>query len=180
MEARLGCRSLFIGVDRVVLVAFCEHMTRIWHWGLASWRLGVCVYWGLLRSLCSTLSGTIILWKPSSSSSWSLWSSCISSISILIIFSSIVVFRIVFKAVNNSRAISHLLRTHRRTGPGPWKATVAGLKLQGFLEGSWVFLSESVFGPRLPLLISKDPEGPYTLPMELGPQKTIPILVLGT
>ena len=24
------------------------------------------------------------------------------------------------------------------------------------------------------------PEGPYTLPMELGPQKTIPIMVLGT
>ena len=25
-----------------------------------------------------------------------------------------------------------------------------------------------------------EPEGPYTLPMELGPEKTIPILVLGT
>ena len=24
-----------------------------------------------------------------------------------------------------------------------------------------------------------NPEGPYTLPMELGPQKTIPIMVLG-
>ena len=24
------------------------------------------------------------------------------------------------------------------------------------------------------------PEGPYTLPMELGPKKTIPILVFGT
>ena len=27
---------------------------------------------------------------------------------------------------------------------------------------------------------STSPEGPYTLPMELGPPKTIPILVLGT
>ena len=25
-----------------------------------------------------------------------------------------------------------------------------------------------------------DPEGPYTLPMELGPQNTIPMLVFGT
>ena len=34
--------------------------------------------------------------------------------------------------------------------------------------------------PQMPttLSLSSNPEGPYTLPMELGPQKTIPVLVL--
>ena len=53
---------------------------------------------------------------------------------------------------------------------GPWR------ELGGNLRDPWDFGT----GVIVWVNYSYNPEGPYTLTMELGPKKTIPILVLGT